>query len=109
MAAEIEQDVGGLTNNNVARAQKWWREGRVLTPGLAEEAHHCLLAAVPRPIPNRARSPVVTGELPRLLDPPPGCAFHTRCPHALPRCREAIPALRDVAAGHAAACHLHDA
>jgi oligopeptide/dipeptide ABC transporter ATP-binding protein len=67
-----------------------------------------LLAAVPRPVPNRVRPPVVAGELPSLLDPPAGCAFHTRCPHAMPRCRETPPALRDVAPGHAAACHLHD-
>jgi oligopeptide/dipeptide ABC transporter ATP-binding protein len=65
-----------------------------------------LLAAVPRPVPHRVRPPVVAGELPSLLDPPSGCAFHTRCPHAMPRCRVEAPTLRDVAPGHAAACHL---
>lgn len=48
------------------------------------------------------------GEIPSPLNPPPGCHFHTRCPHAMPRCRLEAPALRQVAPGHIAACHLND-
>ena len=66
-----------------------------------------LLAAVPIPRPSarQALAPL-KGEIPSPSQPPPGCHFHTRCPHALERCREEVPALREVAPGHRAACHL---
>ena len=68
-----------------------------------------LLAAVPRPQPMRQRPRSVAGELPSLLDPPGGCAFHPRCPKALARCREEKPVLRVVGPdGQQAACHLAD-
>jgi peptide/nickel transport system ATP-binding protein len=50
----------------------------------------------------------IEGEIPSPLDPPTGCHFHPRCPHAMARCREAIPQLREVAAGRWSACHLND-
>jgi oligopeptide/dipeptide ABC transporter ATP-binding protein len=65
-----------------------------------------LLDAVPRPDPDRIRRPVIGGEVPSLLDPPPGCRFHTRCPHAMPRCRVEVPLLRQTGPGHFTACHL---
>jgi oligopeptide/dipeptide ABC transporter ATP-binding protein len=65
-----------------------------------------LLDVVPRPDPDRARPPALSGEVPSILNRPPGCAFAARCRHAMPRCREAVPALRDIAPGHQAACHL---
>ncbi|MGH8720882.1 MAG: ABC transporter ATP-binding protein [Burkholderiales bacterium] len=52
---------------------------------------------------GKPRTPVA-GEVPNPLAPPPGCAFHPRCPHANARCREERPPLRDSAAG-AVACH----
>jgi oligopeptide/dipeptide ABC transporter ATP-binding protein len=69
-----------------------------------------LLAAVPIPNPaiKRVRH-VVQGDVPSPLRPPPGCHFHTRCPYAHARCRHEAPLLREVTAGHWAACHLHDA
>jgi len=52
-----------------------------------------LLAAVPDPwSAERERAPV-SGEVPDSLAPPPGCAFHPRCPHANERCRVERPAL----------------
>ena len=48
----------------------------------------------------------IRGEIPSPLNPPSGCAFHPRCPHALPRCREQAPTLKTIAAGHWSACHL---
>ncbi len=52
---------------------------------------------------RRERTPL-TGELPSPLDPPPGCAFHKRCPHAVPRCAAEVPLLRMVGAT-TVACH----
>jgi oligopeptide/dipeptide ABC transporter ATP-binding protein len=40
--------------------------------------------------------------------PPPGCRFHTRCPLAFERCRVEVPAMKEVAPGHFAACHLRE-
>ncbi len=48
---------------------------------------------------------VLTGELPSPLDPPPGCAFHRRCPHARERCAVDRPELRHVD-GRDVACHF---
>ena len=53
---------------------------------------------------RRALQPL-QGELPNPLDPPAGCAFHTRCPLAQARCRAEVPALRE-GAGRRVACHL---
>lgn len=50
----------------------------------------------------------VTGEIPSPLDPPSGCHFHPRCPHATKRCREETPVLKEIAPGRQAACHLND-
>ncbi|MBX9592594.1 MAG: ATP-binding cassette domain-containing protein [Hyphomonadaceae bacterium] len=52
---------------------------------------------------GRPRRPI-RGEIPNPIDPPPGCAFHPRCPHAFEPCAVEMPALVD-RARHAAACH----
>jgi peptide/nickel transport system ATP-binding protein/oligopeptide transport system ATP-binding protein len=65
-----------------------------------------LLAAVPVPVPGaRARDNVVGGDVPSPLAPPPGCHFHTRCPHAIERCRTEVPALEEMDDDGAVACH----
>jgi peptide/nickel transport system ATP-binding protein len=56
---------------------------------------------------GRARRPI-EGEIPNPIAPPPGCAFHPRCPHAYAPCPLDVPALR-VRGGHAAACHAVEA
>ncbi len=67
-----------------------------------------LLNEVPR-LDHRARDYApVSGEIPSPLDPPPGCHFHPRCPHATDRCRLEAPALREIAPGRRSACHLND-
>jgi peptide/nickel transport system ATP-binding protein len=53
---------------------------------------------------GKARIPVA-GEVPNPLAPPPGCAFHPRCPHADAQCRAEQPALVALASGGAVACH----
>jgi peptide/nickel transport system ATP-binding protein len=50
----------------------------------------------------------IQGEIPNPIDPPPGCAFHPRCPHAYGPCRTAVPALV-VRGDHACACHAVEA
>jgi peptide/nickel transport system ATP-binding protein len=47
----------------------------------------------------------IRGVAPSLLDPPPGCPFHVRCPFAMPVCSEAFPAERNTA-GHRTSCYL---
>ncbi len=64
-----------------------------------------LMASVPIPDPAaQRREPPVSGEVPSLLNPPPGCAFHPRCPHAIAVCREQRPELQASGEG-SAACH----
>ena len=65
-----------------------------------------LLAANPRLQPDRAAARVVPrGDVPSPLVATPGCAFHTRCPHARPLCSQQVPALVELE-GHAVACHF---
>jgi len=68
-----------------------------------------LLAEVPRLDARRKSFVAIRGELPSPLAPPAGCHFHPRCPHAMARCKIDRPMLREIAPGHASACHLHDA
>jgi oligopeptide/dipeptide ABC transporter ATP-binding protein len=66
-----------------------------------------LLAAVPITNPrDRGHKASLRGEIPSALDPPTGCRFHTRCPHAMPVCHEIEPLLEEAAPGHQVACHL---
>ena len=71
-----------------------------------------LLSAIPQarpPVPGEPRRQriVLGGDVPSALNPPAGCRFHTRCPVAMDRCRTEVPADREVAPGHAVACHLY--
>jgi oligopeptide/dipeptide ABC transporter ATP-binding protein len=66
-----------------------------------------LLSAVPVVDPNSKRQRILLrGDVPSPIHPPPGCPFHPRCPVAEARCKVDVPALREVGAGHWAACHL---
>jgi oligopeptide transport system ATP-binding protein len=71
-----------------------------------------LLSAVPvaDPVVERQRRRVVVqGEVPSALNPPSGCRFHPRCPHAMAVCRNEDPLLIDLRQGRSVACHLHAA
>jgi len=68
-----------------------------------------LLSAVPIPDPvieSKRKRVAVAGDVPNLIDPPPGCRFTSRCPYARERCHEETPEMRPIAVGHEAACHF---
>ena len=68
-----------------------------------------LFSAAPIPDPTVRRQRIILqGDFPSPLDPPSGCAFRTRCRHALPACAAAVPPLREVAPGHFSACIRDD-
>lgn len=67
-----------------------------------------LLAQIPRFDIRSARYDAIKGEIPSPLNPPAGCHFHPRCPHAMARCRVEVPPLREVAPNHLSACHLNE-
>lgn len=66
-----------------------------------------LLAEAPSLDVRKKTFVAIRGELPSPLDPPAGCAFHPRCPYAMPRCRDVSPPLLEIAPGHRSACHLN--
>jgi peptide/nickel transport system ATP-binding protein len=90
--------------------------GRVVesttTDALFEEPNHpytqALLREVPRLESRHSEFLPIKGEIPSPLDPPSGCHFHPRCPHALPRCSTEAPALKEIRPGWQSACHLND-
>jgi peptide/nickel transport system ATP-binding protein len=56
---------------------------------------------------RRSRLESIAGVVPSLVDPMPGCRFAPRCPFARAACRETVPPLREIAAGHKVACVLY--
>jgi oligopeptide transport system ATP-binding protein len=89
--------------------------GKVVESGAAKtvcrEPKHpytqALISAVPTIDPESKRKRIIlSGDVPSPIHPPSGCPFHPRCPVAEARCRTEIPALRQIAQGHFAACHF---
>jgi len=66
-----------------------------------------LISAIPEPDPTRKKQRIVLqGDVPSPIDPPSGCPFHPRCPHATDRCKVEVPRLRTAGEpGQQVACH----
>ncbi len=90
--------------------------GRIVESAPAEELFakpnhpysQALLAEVPRLDQRKRDFHPIKGEIPSAINPPSGCHFHPRCPHAFERCRTEAPALKEIAPGRLSACHLND-
>lgn len=70
-----------------------------------------LLSAIPIPDPDIEESRqriILQGELPSPINPPSGCVFRTRCPHAMSICAEKKPIWQEQEPGHFVACHLYN-
>jgi len=87
--------------------------GRIVETGPSEQLFRtprhpytqALLSAVPVPVPGaRAQTAALAGDVPSPMAPPPGCHFHTRCPHAIERCRRETPSLQATPDGSMVAC-----
>jgi oligopeptide/dipeptide ABC transporter ATP-binding protein len=64
-----------------------------------------LLSSIPIPDPEIGRKKIILkGEVPSLIDPPPGCRFYSRCPHASPTCRKEEVELLKAEDNHFVAC-----
>ncbi len=67
-----------------------------------------LLSAVPVPDPDFKRETILLqGDIPSPSNPPSGCTFHTRCPHATEICKQKTPEFKEHQPGHYVACHLY--
>ena len=65
-----------------------------------------LMSAIPSLDPDdRGKAQKLEGEIPSPADPPPGCKFHTRCPHVIDRCRTEEPVTELSEEGHMVKCH----
>jgi peptide/nickel transport system ATP-binding protein len=89
--------------------------GRVVESAPVQEiflrANHpysqALLASAPKLEVRKTEFFAVKGEIPSPLQPPSGCHFHPRCPHAMERCKTEKPILKEIAPLHFSACHLN--
>ena len=68
-----------------------------------------LLASVPVANPKmKSLKPLIDGDVPSPINPPSGCAFHTRCRYVMERCRVETPVLADAGTQHQVACFLNE-
>ena len=91
--------------------------GRIMELGDTEDVYHtpmhpytqALLSAIPKRDPSEEKARIrLEGDVPSPASPPPGCAFHNRCPHCTAACKEQVPESRELSPGHWVACHLYD-
>ncbi len=90
--------------------------GRVVEVASSEEIFsrpnhpyaQALLAEAPKMEVKKKTFVAIKGEIPSPLNPPAGCHFHPRCPHATARCSSEVPQLKEIAPMRFSACHLND-
>ncbi len=88
--------------------------GKPVEYGTTEEVYthprhpytQALLSAIPSVDDTPEKRIVLNGEVPSLLFPPAGCAFHTRCFVASERCKKECPAMKETRNGHFVCCHF---
>jgi peptide/nickel transport system ATP-binding protein len=87
--------------------------GRVMESGPTRQVYaaprhpytRALLSAAPVPDPRAPRNRILLkGDIPSPLDPPSGCVFRTRCPHAIDACAQTVPQAEAVGGGQMVAC-----
>lgn len=67
-----------------------------------------LIKSIPVADPEeKTAAAVLRGEIPSPIDPPTGCAFHTRCPEVMDKCKVISPDMINLSVGHQVACHLY--
>jgi oligopeptide/dipeptide ABC transporter ATP-binding protein len=90
--------------------------GRIVETGTTEEIFsnplhpytRGLMAAVPSAAHRRGELAAILGNVPELVEPPPSCHFHTRCPFAVELCRTTDPATLAVSDSHGVACFAYE-
>ena len=91
--------------------------GRIVELGDTEDVYcrpmhpytQALLSAIPKKDPAEKKVRIrLEGDVPNPASPPPGCAFHNRCPHCMDLCKEQAPESKELEPGHRVACHLYD-
>ncbi|MFV0306709.1 MAG: ABC transporter ATP-binding protein [Desertimonas sp.] len=120
-----ELDVAYLFISHDLSVVRWIAErvavmylGRIVEEGPTERVYtqpshpytESLLSAVPipNPVEQRERQRIIlSGDIPDPLHPPSGCAFRTRCMHAMDICSEVPPQPVEISGGGWTACHLH--
>jgi peptide/nickel transport system ATP-binding protein len=104
VVAEVADEViimyAGMIMERAGRRATYYQPHHPYTVGL--------LGSLPQQGSDAARLKSIPGQPPSLINPPPGCPFHPRCPFAMPRCREETPPLRQVGTDpqHQSACWL---
>lgn len=86
--------------------------GKIVEMGENDDLYHnpkhpyteSLLASIPVAKVDRKQRTLLTGDVPSPINPPSGCAFHTRCPEVMPECKKIEPQLFTIKPGHIAAC-----
>ena len=65
-----------------------------------------LISALPKPDPKqKRRRTVLEGEVANPAEPPSGCYFHPRCPHAIELCKVEAPVMKEISPGRFVSCH----